>query len=199
MSSFLRSFWEGYSKLKPEEFTPVSTWFSYGSNLFKHDFERKMLEHGSFLSLARARPAVLKGWTRCLENESITRGLAYSVKEESNSIVEGIVHDVPIGDLPAFLCFEGILDGSYELINGDKRRYDVRQVTVDLRSLESTQDCLILVGRCPVSDEGKRNSRARAQKKKLVEYIRTSMKGAIDFEIGVKSFEDDLRWVEALE
>ena len=197
-SSYLESFWKGYNQLKFEDFAPISTWFSYGSNLFKQDFERKMQENGSPSSLARARVALLRGWKRKLDNESSTRGLAYSVREENGSVVEGIVHDVPISDLPAFLRFEGILDANYELNAGDKRRYDVRQVIVDLRDAEGSQDCFVLIGRCPVSNKDERNDRARRNKRKLVEYIRTSMKGAIDFGIDTSTLEDDLRWVEAI-
>lgn len=121
-----------FKGIKPNEFYPISTWFSYGSNLFKQDFERKMLDHGSYLSLIRARPSRREGWKGSLDNESTTRGLAYSTRKGARNIfVDGILHDVPIADLPAFLQFEGVLDGSYQVKKySGERRYDIEKATV---------------------------------------------------------------------
>lgn len=196
----LASFWKAQPSLKASEFTPISIWFSYGSNLFRQDFERKMLEYGSFLSLVRPRVAHLPIWNRGLNNESTNRGLAYSVSngDASDVPVEGIVHDVPIGDLPAFLRFEGVLDRKYELKTDDERRYDIKKVSVALRDVEGEQDCFVLVGRCTVSDQAKRDELAKANKAKLTEYVITAMKGAMDFGIDTSPFERDLDWVEGL-
>jgi hypothetical protein len=159
-----------------------------------------MLENGSFLSLIRPRAARLQGWKRSLNNESSKRGLAYSISDRgADCSVEGVVHDIPIADLPAFLRFEGILDRNYELIRDeDGRRYDVRRTTVNLRDLPGAQECFVLVGRCLVLDEGQRKDRVKRNKAKLIEYVRTAMKGAIDFGLDASPFEEDLRWVEGL-
>ena len=50
--------------LNPDEFAPISTWFSYGSNLSRENFEDKMSDYGSNLTLVRARRSRLRGWTR---------------------------------------------------------------------------------------------------------------------------------------
>lgn len=187
--------------VKANGFYPISTWFSYGSNLFKQDFERKMTDHGSFLSLVRARPGRLEGWKRSLDNESTTRGLAYSIRQEARStFVDGILHDVPTADLPAFLQFEGVLDGNYHVKKDPgERRYDIEKVTVRLLSSNDTQNCLTLVGHCPLTKEIDRKRQVRNHKDVLIKYIRTAIKGAIDFGIDIAPFQEDLRWVQAVD
>jgi len=112
--------------IEREELTPTSTWFSYGSNLSKLDFERKMKKNDSNLSLLCAVRSTLKGYERKLENRSKTRGLAYSINKTSflttlfrlwqRPFVYGIVHDVPIDDLAAFLHFEGVIDRNFSKV-----------------------------------------------------------------------------------
>jgi len=187
-------------KVNPEGFNPISTWFSYGSNLFKQDFERKMIDRGSYLSLLRARPARLEGWKRRLDNESTSRGLAYSIKKgERGSVVDGVLHDVPIGDLTAFLQFEGILDHSYHMKNDEgKRRYDIEKVKVRPFNGDDIQSCFTLVGRCLITEDDEREKRIRKYREDLMKYVRTSIKGAIDFGLDIVPFQEDLRWIETI-
>ncbi len=182
--------------------TPLSTWFSYGSNLCRADFERKMIMRRSSLSLLRARRASLTGWMRRLDNESSTRGLAYSIGPgPSTSTLEGIVHDVPVDSLLDFLQSEGILDREHHLKGEEgpnRRRYDIRKITVQVSAGGDSKDCYVLVGRCTLVDEFARANRARGHRSDLTDYIRVSIRGAADFGIDKSSFEDDLLWVESL-
>lgn len=196
--SFLGAIAAEFKEAKIEEFSPISVWFSYGSNLFAPDFERKMKEHGSFLSLLQARPGRLRGWKRELNNKSKTRGLAYSIKEnveEKPSEVFGIVHDIPIADLSAFLQFEGILDRNSKLREIDKSRaYDVRRVSVELREPRTTVQCYTLEG-ISIANETERYQRIAERRKDLAVYVRTAMKGAVGFGIDISEFQKDLKEV----
>lgn len=197
---YLREITDRFAGIKLTDFDPVSTWFSYGSNLLKQDFERKMIDHGSYLSLMRARRGSLEGWKRSLDNRSTTRGLAYSIRKGRRSFVDGIMHDVPVGDLPAYLRFEGVLDGNYHLKKDEAgRRYDIEAVKVRLLSGRETETCLTLVGRCTMSEESERRKRASDHRDDLTRYIRTSIKGAVDFGIDITPFQKDLQWLEKSE
>jgi hypothetical protein len=184
-----------------EEFSPISIWFSYGSNLSTPDFEHKMREHGSSLSLLRPRPGTLVGWRRRLDNKSKTRGLAYAIKKipsEPNSKVVGIVHDIPIGDLSAFLQFEGVLDDNFELKDKAKgRTYDIRRVSIELRNLDTPIECYTLEGISSANDE-ERLQRITKRAKDLKAYVRTAMKGSIEFGIEISAFQEDISEIERL-
>jgi hypothetical protein len=199
-TQYLHELEKEFSGIRANDLSPISTWFSYGSNMFRQDFEHKMITYGSYLSLVRARPARLRLWDRRLDNESTNRGLAYSVRRgTAHSFVDGILHDVPIGDLPAFLRFEGILDNNYKVKgHEDERRYDIEQVNPKLLRTREEENCFVLVGHCPISDDAERIDRARRYKDKLIEYVRTSIKGAIDFGIDTNPFQKDLNWVEGI-
>jgi hypothetical protein len=150
--------------------------------------------------LVHARKAKLQYWERKLDNESSTRGLAYSVRGKSDSNVEGIVHDVPTADLPAFLRFEGILDVNFHLKKdegNDKRRYDIVKTNVIIAESEKAEDCFLLVGRCQVTDELQRESLARKRNQELIEYVKTASNGAIDFDVSGE-FSLDLAWAQNL-
>ncbi len=154
---------------------------------------------GSSLSLLRPRVGTLAGWKRSLDNKSKTRGLAYSIKktpDERDSVV-GIVHDVPIGDLSAFLQFEGILNNNFELRRRDKgRTYDIRRVPIKLRELGTSVECYTSEGVSNANKEERLESMAE-RTKDLKSYIRTAMKGAIEFDIDISGFQADMREIEA--
>lgn len=128
--------------------------------------------------------------------------MAYSIRKGAkNSSVEGIVHDVPIGDLAAFLRFEGVLDEDFQLKEdkGDnRRRYGIEKSTVQLCELDLAETCFVLIGSSQVSNESRREGLVRKHRDKLVEYVSTAMKGAVDFGIDTSPFHEDLRWVEGI-
>jgi hypothetical protein len=138
---------------------------------------------------------------RRLDNESRTRGLAYSIsKGVKRSFVNGIVHDVPIGDLAPFLQFEGILNKNYELKDDEgknKRRYEIKKVTVQLVNSNEKTECFTLVGRCTVFAESKKRELVETHADKLMDYVRTAIKGAIDFDINIAPFQRDLKWIKS--
>jgi hypothetical protein len=107
---------------------------------------------------------------------------------------------VPIGDLAPFLRFEGILDNDYELKENEsenKRRYDILKVAVQLYNpSRGREQCFTLIGRCTVCYESKRRKLMEKHRDKLADYVRTAIKGAVDFKINTVSFQDDLNWVE---
>jgi len=119
-----------------------------------------------------------------------------------NSFVDGIVHDVPVDELAAFLRFEGVLDKNYRLSEDEgenRRRYDIKRITVRLlTNAGETTNCFALVGRCEVANDSERQNRIRQSKDKLVDYVCTAIKGEIDFEIDVDPFLEDLRWIGEL-
>ena len=127
-STLLQSLQEKFreEKIRPEELNPSSTWFSYGSNLYAPDFEFKMSKFDSNLSLLCPLKSTLHGYERKLDNKSTTRGLAFALHEPkvtngSKFLVEGIIHNVPVADLPAFLRFEGVVNKSYKVRKTPKR------------------------------------------------------------------------------
>ena len=133
-----------------------------------------------------------------MDNESATRGLAYSVREgEDSDSVAGVLHDVPVSDLAAFLRFEGVLDKNFELID-DKygRRYDVTRSKAVVLDTGREEWCNLLVGRCPVATVSDRINRAAAHREDLIRYVSTSIKGAQDFGIDSSEFQRDLDWVK---
>jgi hypothetical protein len=160
-----------------------------------------MRSHGSSLSLLRSRPGTLVGWTRRLDNKSKGRGLAYGIKKtphQSAAEVMGIVHDIPIADLSAFLQFEGILDQNFELKSKAKgRTYDIRRVPIKLRELPTSVECYALEG-ILTADEEERVRLIQERSKDLRVYVRTAMKGATDFGIDTSKFQDDMREISRL-
>lgn len=195
---FLTELEKEFKEIRLEEFYPVSIWFSYGSNLFAPDFEMKMREHGSSLSLLRPRTAFLRGWRRSLNNKSATRGISYSIAETPANLeskVPGLLHDIPITDLSAFLQYEGVLNRDYELIQDSGRRYNIRRASARLSRMHRTVACYILEGNCPVSEE----LRVELMKKnaaKIESYVRTAIEGAIHFGVQISDLQSDLREVE---
>ncbi len=57
---------------------------------------------------------------------------------------------------------------------------------------------LTLVGRQVVSNEQQRNQLIRTHKQKIDDYVRTVIRGAVDFGIDPGPFLNDLRWIEDL-
>ncbi len=207
--------------IRAEEVNPISTWFSYGSNLYRPDFESKIKEYGSNLSLLCALRSTLSGYERRLDNKSSRRGLAYALHElkqtngsESPEPVEGIIHSVPVADLPAFLRFEGVLDESYRVIKADKeegetekkpkrkRRYNIRRVPVIVYSKEEPTvcfgyaNCFTLLGRYTVPEQSI-PCQIERNYEKLVCYVLTAMNGAICFGNDITPFLEDLCKIES--
>jgi hypothetical protein len=147
--------------------------------------------------------ATLTGYERKLDNRSAKRGLAYSVRENVNCSVEGIIHDVPIADLPAFLSFEGIVNEHYSKVKQKDvgsgwtgRRYDIKRVNVAIRESTHEISCFTLMGCCPVpAGDIPSLVKLKDTSKKLISYVETAMKGAITFGIGLAPFQQDLETI----
>lgn len=184
-------------EIEPEELTPTSTWFSYGSNLLRSNFEQKMKRNGSNLSLLCALKATLPDFERKLDNLSSTRGLAYRIKHSPGSSVSGILHDIPVADLPVILRFEGVLDEYYKLkcIKGE-RRYDIERAKAKLEKNGLEVNCLILVAFSPVLDDSKRSAIINQRRSDIIEYIQESIDGAKEFGINQSAFEKDLTEIQ---
>lgn len=176
------------------DLVPSSFWFSYGSNLCKADFEEKMKKRGSRLSLLNPIVFRLREWKRILSNESATRGLAYTIVPGNDTdFVDGIIHEIPERELEAFLSFEGVWNNQ-ELLGTPKRRYDIMKIAIP----GGNNVLLTLVGRQVVSNEQQRNQLIRTHKQKIDDYVRTVIRGAVDFGIDPGPFLNDLRWIEDL-
>jgi hypothetical protein len=150
--------------------------------------------------LIECSKSLASGYERKLDNRSKTRGLAYALHElpQSNTNsqpVEGIVHDVPIADLPAFLRFEGVLNRYYK---AESSRYEISRAEPQIWKHETKREvehvsCLVLLGLDRVAEEERpRKTREGNNGEEILRYIRTAMKAAIDFEIDTKPFRDDL-------
>ena len=181
-----------FSDIHLIELVPFSIWFSYGSNLCRSDFEEKMKKRGSNLSLLNPKTFRLWGWKRILSNESSTRGLAYTiVRGIESEFVDGIVHEIPERDLGPFLSFEGVLDNNSSLVI-TKRRYDI----VKIWNSKENSVFFTLVGRQVVLNEQQRNYLIRMHKPKIVDYVKTALNGALDFEIDPAPFFNDLKEID---
>ena len=181
---------------------PISNWFSYGSNLYGPDFESKMRKYGSSLSLLCPLKATLKGWKRRLNNISDTRGLAYSITNDPESIdpdshVDGVLHVVPIADLPAFLRFEGVLDSHFELKKSKERRYDIQGVSPEVWESGNPENCFTLKG-ITKATETEIDDLIRTYYHNLKEYVQTAKRGAACFEINTSCFQEDLDRIKKL-
>ncbi|MCL5067284.1 MAG: hypothetical protein M1368_02885 [Thaumarchaeota archaeon] len=118
----------------------------------------------------------------------------------------GIIHDVPIADICAFLRFEGVLDESYQVMpKGDwqdfngKRTYDIKRVVVTIEDAPNRHDlnCLALFGSLQVPEDKREQEILKRDKyESEVVYVLTAMKGAADFEIDTLPFEKDLSRVK---
>lgn len=196
-------------KIRPKDLNPWSTWFSYGSNLYSPDFESKMKKYGSNLSLLCPVRCTLDGkkYLRMLNNESSGRGLAYALHERPEATngseliirnVEGVIHNVPAADLPAFLRFEGILDKCYRL-RSEERRYNVKRVSVEVHPKKGHVRCFTLLGCSPLPEQ-KIKEKIKGMKpselRELVSYVRTAIKGAVCLGIDIEPFERDIARID---
>lgn len=173
--------------------SPVSNWFSYGSNLDEAYFNDKMTDQRSPLTLGQTSNGVLSNHERRLDNESSRHGLAYEIHPEPGAIVEGILHQVPFPELEAFLKMEGLLrrDGSPSGLP----RY--RAVPVAVQSEGVTYQAISLEGLRRVAGL-ERERLARAQRSELEAYIKASLQGATTRDLGTTQFQTDLDWLLSL-
>src|SRR5271157_1699122 len=90
--------------LDRSELVPKSAWFSYGSSMNVNDLKSRV----DGLKLGNVRVAKLTGYERRLGNNSKKHGLAYTIRCRPYSAVYGIVHDIPVDKLWAYLRKEGV-------------------------------------------------------------------------------------------
>lgn len=182
-------------------FDPISTWFSYGSNLHVADFAQKMEDVGGYhskLTIQNPRVAALPGYQRKLGNKSTRRCLAYTVerREDSDSHVFGIVHEVPLGELLAFLTMEGVVkEGRLRPDAGeDQKRYGIIRIPVLCNGFHF--EAFVLKGRIPSSIESMPRDDAIC-KNKLMSYVKIARSGANQFRIDPKPFDEDFTEISA--
>lgn len=179
---------------RKQNFDPTSIWFSYGSNLDGSYFECKMKKNfESSLTLQGVSGATLRDFRRTLNNRSSQHGLAYAIHCQKGEYVQGIIHEVPCGELSKFLRMEGVLDKNYKL----RKRPSYRIIEVDPQSKGRTNPALSLEGNQPCSDH-ERQQVARSKRKELKEYIEASERGAKVQSIDPTPFTSDLKWLESI-
>ena len=194
--ALLRSLCAAFT-LRPEALDPLSTWFSYGSNLNITGFAAKMRNlkgAKSNLTIQNPRVAALPGYRRRLGNESSSRCISYTISKKPGSHVVGILHDVPIDELAQFLTMEGVVDGALRPEEGEVRRaYDIIKVLVLCTG--ALLEALSLEGRTPKSIESEPKDDLVC-KEKLKAYVEEAKGGAEEFRIDTRLFSDDLAQVE---
>jgi hypothetical protein len=159
-----------------------SLWFSYGSNLDSKYFEAKMKKKESTLKLQHPKKATIGDYVRKLDNRSYGHGLGYEIHYKPGSRVGGIVHQVPLEHLPAYLWMEGVLDK--DLNFSESLTYDVKEVPVRVDRKEI--QALTLIGN-------------KASGRELKEYVQASLRGARRFRVGARQFQRDLVWARTLQ
>jgi len=169
--------------LSKSDFYPSSTWFSYGSNLSEIDFRNRMKDRGYELGHLNPIRAKLDGWRRELANAS-KHGLAYTIVRGTSSTVEGLLHEVPVEALPAFLRKEGVLDPGYRVRSDATRSYDIIKIVTS----EPNQEALTLFGRCPKPlDQVTHN-----MLQQLKTYVEVSLEGAKSYQLNCSDMISDL-------
>ncbi len=174
-------------------FKPNSLWFSYGSNLEKSYFERKMSNLGSSLTLIEPKKALLSGFQRTLDNESSRHGLGYEIHCRNAGRVKGVLHKVPLKDLPAFLRMEGVLEPSYVI----KESPNYRVIEVALESEGKPVQALSLKGNKRCAGD-RRKKQARNKCDELREYIEASLSGALEMGVDPTPFRRGLAWLMSI-
>lgn len=178
---------------RKQSFDPTSVWFSYGSNLDRSDFEHKMKNIGSSLTLQGVSRATLRDFRRTLDNYSLRHGLAYAINGQKGESVQGIIHKVPFGKLGDFLRVEGVLDRNYKL----REPPSYRVIEVDVESIGGTSPAFSLEGNKPCAPR-EREQLARSKYKELKEYIEASERGAKAQHIESTPFTNDLKWLKSI-
>jgi hypothetical protein len=147
--------------------------FSYGSNLNEDDFREEMKNKGYECGLINVDKRTLQGYRRFLNNESTSHGLAFSIHYYKSGSTQGICHDIPIEALDAFLEKEGLYS------------HQPKYKLITLRLSQESKPVLSLEGI-------RRTSTSRiddGQKKKVVKYIDTTIKGATSWKIDTRYLE----------
>jgi hypothetical protein len=91
--------------------------FSYGSNMNEGKFRKDTKKAGHEFGLKNVTVGVLHGFKRILGNKSKNHGCAFTICHSEEDFVQGIIHDIPITGLEAFLKKEGVSlsEPTYEL------------------------------------------------------------------------------------
>jgi hypothetical protein len=176
--------------LSKSDFNSSSVWFSYGSNLSETDFKDRMKGYDYELGHLNPIRARLDGWRRELANASKKHGLGYTIVECPTSpalTVEGLLHEIPLKALPAFLRKEGILNQICHVKCDSTRSYDIQRITAS----EPSQEALTLIGRCRKALDQVENEMLH----KLEKYVEDSICGANFYNLNCSDMISDLECV----
>lgn len=177
---------------RKNSFSPISLWFSYGSNLDESYFERKMKERGSELTLQGMRKATLYDFHRVLDNRSFQHGLGYAIHHQTGESVQGIVHEVPFELVKDFLRMEGVLNKNFEV--SDSPSYHI--IEVEVKSEDGPIPTFSLEGnKHRERDERERLARGCPE---LSEYVEATLRGALARGINPRPFMSDFDWLKSI-
>ena len=174
-------------EISKRELIPKSVWFSYGSNMDARDFEARMHRLHSGLKLVNARVAELKGYAIFLGNASKEKGLAYTIRRQRGSVLKGIMHEVPVEELRAYLRKEGVANERHVKCD-EERTYNIVRVKA---TCEGSKIAVLFLKGCRAAELENLPRSDTKLKGRLTDYVETCEAGAKSWQIDFSDFEQD--------